>query len=256
MTKISRRLLSVASAFAACLILAGCGGNAPYSPIIGDTAAPPNVLLLTDTSTFTVGEGAVADFPFILKAVGSFSSSVDITVHDLPLPWTLDPATTLVPSAAGTQMNLKVNTSGAAPGDYTFKVRVAGDDLTHEATFTLRVTGITVSVAPSVSVVTPSAPATYTITVVPVNGHTGTATLAVTGLPQGIDAALTPGAIELQGPDSRTAQLVLSVMPAKRSRRSEGGTTFTVTATSGATSATATAQVILDLTGGIDGVIR
>lgn len=253
----SRRLSIIVVGLAACLALAGCGGNAPYSPIISDTVTTSDLLLLTDTTTFAVEEGAVAAFPFVVKASGSFSSSVHVIPLELPTTsWELLPMKNFVPTTAGTQMTLKVNTSGVAPGNYTFKVRATGGGLTREAWFTLNVTGLEVSITPAQATATPTQPAVYTVTVTPVNGHNLSAVLDVTGLPEGIQATLTPGILEFPTPDSRTAQLVLAMQPAKRSRVPEGGTTFRVTATSGATSATDTAEVVISLTGGIDGIIR
>ena len=257
MTNTSRHLFIIVVALAACLALAGCGGNAPYSPIVSDTTQAPDLLLLTDIWSVTVEQGAVAEFRFVLKAVGSFASTVKMSVTGLPAQWELLPSDSLVPSTAGTQMTLKVNTSGVAPGNYQFTVGAHSGNLTRLVGVTLKVKGLQVSISPAQATVTPTQPAVFTVTVAPLNGHTDPATLTVSGLPLGFSSELSPGVVQFSGATPKTATLTvyLASIPTKRGRVSEG-IPFSVTATSATASATTTAQVFVELTGGVDGIIR
>lgn len=255
MTKTSRRLLSVASAFAACLILAGCGGNAPYSPIIADSSG--DLIFTAQTPTATVEQGATATFHLWLKAVGTFSSSVTMTAANVPGDWDVSPAKVFTPTTSGTKLQFRVYTVGVQPGDYPFTVTVTGGGLTRRVNLTLKVTGLSVSIAPASQTIAPGGTAQYTVTVTPLNGHTRSANLEVSGLPSPFEWALNPTTVQFSGAAPQTSQLVISFNSGYGDPRSRGsGLMFVVTARSGEAAASATASLDVEDTGGIDAIIR
>ena len=88
--------------------------------------------------------------------------------------------------------------------------------------------GLSLQIAPASQTVTRGRSVTYTVTVVPVNGLTGTAVLTAAGLPPGTTGQFSPGSVQLAGAG---AQSVLTV--AAGSTATLGNATFTVTGTAG-----------------------
>src|SRR5256885_1582808 len=93
-----------------------------------------------------------------------------------------------------------------------------------------------VSVSPSTTTVNAGTPATYTVTVSPSGGFTGTVNLSVTGLPSaGPSASFNPASVITSGTSTLTISSSSSV--------AAGNYPFTVTATSGTLNHTATAKL-------------
>ncbi|NLI01075.1 MAG: hypothetical protein GX446_16455 [Chthonomonadales bacterium] len=257
MTNTSRRLYACLSVVGIALLLGGCGGNAPYSPIIADASS--DLVLTLENPTVTVEQGASAVFKMNLRAVGSFSAPATVVVHTLPLQWSLTPGNVVTPTTSGTPLSLTVPTGGVAVGDYEFTVSATGGGLTRAVALTLRVTGVSIGIAPESRTLLPGGTAEYTVTVTPLNGHTLSASLEISGLPSNVESSFNPDTVTFSGSSPRTSQLVLSLPDDGGSHpvnRGSAGQTFTVTARSGAGSVYATAVVIIDDRGGIDAIIR
>jgi hypothetical protein len=251
--------VSVVAFPAVVLALYGCGGNGPYSPIVG---GPNADMTLTSTAPQVVAPvGQTAVFPLEVQAVGSFASSVTLACRGLPagVAGSFSPDATLTPTTAGSAVTLSVPTSGLGAANHSFTVTATGGSLARTLRLTIQATGLTVTVTPQTHDLILGQSVQFTVTVTPQNGHTGGAALAVTGLPDAITAGVTPDTVQLTGTGSQQAALTLSA-PAPGARapsRASGATRmFTVTATSGALAAQADASVTLITTGGIDAVIR
>jgi hypothetical protein len=83
----------------------------------------------------------------------------------------------------------------------------------------------TLSAAPSTATANPSSPASYTVTIAPLNGFTGAVNLAATGLPTGATASFAPASVTTSGSSTLTITTSAST-PA-------GTSTITITGTSG-----------------------
>jgi len=88
--------------------------------------------------------------------------------------------------------------------------------------------GLSLQVAPASQTVTRGRSVTYTVTVLPMNGLTGTVTLGAIGLPAGTTGQFSPSSVQL---GSAAAQSVLTVTAG--STATLGSVTFTVTGTAG-----------------------
>lgn len=162
------------------------------------------------------------------------------------------------------------NVSYANPGSYVASFTVTDDEglASQAATRTVTVSNFTVSATPSSQSVMPGENATYTVTVTPSSGFTGTVGFTVTGLPSGATATFTPPSVTssgstsmvvstsgatpsgsyplvisgTSGPLTRTANVTLVVngdftiaaTPASRTISRGSSTTYTVTVTAGA----------------------
>jgi|GEM_PF-6813053 len=256
MNHIRASLLACTAALPA---LYGCGGNAPYSPIIGGPNA--DMTLTTTASQVSVPLGQTAVIALEVKAIGAFTSPTTLSCTGLPSGSSVSfsPDATLTPTTSGSGLSMAVPTSALSTTDYPLTVTATGGGLTRTLAVTLKVTGLTVAIAPGAQDLILGQTVQYTVTVTPVNGHTGAVSLAVTGLPSGVNGSLTPDSVNLTSSSPVQAQLTLSaLMPAgpASGRTAASSYPFTVTATSGPLIASADASFVLITTGGIDAVIR
>ena len=154
--------------------------------------------------------------------------------------------TTGLPSAATAQVNgsaITITTTTAiAGGSYNFTITGTDGKNTHTATATLVVNqpGFTLSVSPSSQTVkrpsNGSATATYTVTVTPVNGFSGTVSLTATALPTGETLAFSANSVVGGGTSTLTATVTGNA-------KKGGSGRFTVTGTSGSVTSSVSASL-------------
>jgi hypothetical protein len=89
----------------------------------------------------------------------------------------------------------------STPGTYTATFRVTDNSGLQSApvTRTITVADFSLSATPSSRTILPGESTTYTATVAPVNGFTGTVAFSVTGLPAGATAAFNPASVTTSG---------------------------------------------------------
>jgi len=126
----SRSVVLSALAAGALVALWGCGGNAPYSPIVAGPNA--DMTLTTTTPSRTVTQGQDAVFALSVQAVGSFTSSVSLSITSgltsgsRPV---LSPSV-LTPSVNGSAVSLTIPTCVLEPLDYPITVQATGGGIT------------------------------------------------------------------------------------------------------------------------------
>ena len=119
----------------------------------------------------------------------------------------------------------QANGDGNSSGDniyFTFK----------SATFQAPAPDFQVSVSPASRTVVQGASATYTVTVTPLNGFTGTVTLSAANLPAGATADFQPATVNIDGATPQTSTLTVSTTGATTT----GTNIFNIDAASGALS--------------------
>jgi PKD repeat protein len=132
-----------------------------------------------------------------------------------------------------------------SPGTYTVALTVTNASGTDTATRADYITvtqpppDFTVSASPSSQTVVRGNSTSYTITVTPSNGFTGSVTLSVGGLPAGADGTFSPNPVDV--PASSTATLSVTTTPTTKN----GNYTLTVTGVSG--TLTRTTRVALQI---------
>jgi aldose sugar dehydrogenase len=144
--------------------------------------------------------------------------------------WTAPPIDVgpVIVYAAGNQANNDGNTSG----DYIYKTFVAIAPSSTTPDFAL-------SVSPSSRSVVPGGAGTYTVTVTPLAGFTGTVNLSASSLPTGASAAFNPVSVNITDASSKTTQLTLTAGPSTP----VNNYTFNIDGQSGATSHSIPASV-------------
>jgi uncharacterized membrane protein len=173
--------------------------------LVVNTASTGNFSLSASLSSQTVTAGNSASYTATITPAGGFTGSVTLSVSGLPSGATA--RFTVNPVAGSGNSTLTVNTSSSTPtGSYTLTITgtSTSPSLTHSTTVTLVVNSFSVSASPSSETVTRGSNATYTVTVMPINGFTGTVTFRVSGLPTNSTATFNPTSVTGRGTSTLT----------------------------------------------------
>src|SRR5579859_6208957 len=190
----------------------------------------------------TVTAGAGTSYTVNVTPSGGFSGAVALSVSGAPagVTATLNPAS-VTGSGSST---LSVSTaSTTAAGTYTLTITGTSGSLTHSASVSLVVqvtqaADFSLSASPNTVTATAGNAASYTASVSPVNGYTGTVTLSASGLPSGATASFSPASIS-GGSGSSTLTITTT------SATTTGTVTVTITGTDSSAGLTHTATVSL-----------
>src|SRR5882762_3460343 len=203
----------------------GCGG-----------VPTPDYSLSASPASQTVAPGASTSYTVTVTPSGGFSGTVTFSVSGLPAGAGASFSPPSVNTSGSSTMN--VTTSASTPvGSYPLTITGTSGTLSHTTSVTLVVANPTADFALSATPASQSVPrngtTTYTVTVTPSNGFSGTVSFAVSGLPSGATASFNPTTVT--GSGSTTMTVTVS--------RQRGTFPLTITGTSGALSHTASVSL-------------
>jgi hypothetical protein len=188
----------------------------------------PDFSLSTTPTSQTVTQGASTSYTVNITRSGGFTGSVTFSASGLPS----GAGATFNPNpAAGNSSALSVTTSSTTPtGSYVLTIAGVSGSLSHTTTATLVVNApptpdFAISATPASQTVTQGQSTTYTTTVTPSGGFTGTVTFSASGLPTGATASFNPTSVT--GSGSSTVSVATS------STTPTGSYAITITGTSG-----------------------
>ncbi len=214
------------------LLLAACG----TSNNGGDFS------LGTQPATLSVTAGSTATLSVTANAISGFSKTVAVSLGTLPSGITASPMSlTLTP---GTAQTMTLTAAAGLPSRTgTLTLTGTSGTLTHTATVALAIGAAPVAAADFALTVNPAsqnvtiggAGASFALLATPLNGFTGTVSVATAGLPSGV--TISPTALSLTPGSSLAATLTAS------STAAAGMSTVTFTGTAGALSHTATLRL-------------
>jgi hypothetical protein len=181
-----------------------------------------------------VSQGGSTSFTATVTPQSGFSGTVNLGVSGLPAGVTANFSVPALPSGDST-LNVTVDNSVAA-GTYPFTITGVSGSLTHSAAATLEVqaTDFALSVTPSLQQVVQGGSTSFTATVTPQNGFTGTVTLGTNGLPTGVSGSFSVSTLT-SGDSTLSLTVGNSVTPASYP--------IPITAVSGPITHTATATL-------------
>jgi hypothetical protein len=174
----------------------------------------------------SVVAGDTLNTPLIVTGVNGFTGSATLSAAGLPAGVTFSPGEA---STGGPTTATFTTSRSTPPGTYQITVTATNTtvfDPVKTATFALTVNpppGFTVALSQPSGTVAVGRTITTSVNLTPISGFTGSARLAVSGLPAGVNAALSPGQVSA----ARSATLTLSTL----SSAPIGTFTVTVTAT-------------------------
>lgn len=220
---------STAAASTATVTVTGKSGTLSATVAIPLTVTLPAGFSFTASpASVSVLQGATATSTITVTLAKNFSGKVTLAASGLPTGVTasFNPASTsttsVVTFSAASSAALSTSTitlTGTAAGSAPY-LATLGLTVKAPPSFTL-------AAAPNSLTVARSGSATSTVTLTPANGFSGSATLAITGLPSGVTASFTPSTI----PYTTSLKLTASATAAT------GTVNATVTGTSGTISA-------------------
>jgi PKD repeat protein len=128
----------------------------------------------------------------------------------------------------------------STPGTYTatFRVTDNGGLTSPAATRTITVSDFSLSATPTSRTVLPGASTSYTATVAPLNGFTGTVAFSVTGLPSGAAATFNPVSVTTSGSTTMSVSTSAATPP--------GSYPLTIQGTSGPRARTVTVTLVVN----------
>jgi len=230
------------------------GKDASWSWIVNEVevwasqSVTPDFTLTASPALQTVTAGGGTTYTATAAPFNGFTGAVGLTVSGLPAGTTgsFNPASI---SGGSGNSALTVTTSGStSAGSYTLTITGTNGSLTHSTTVTLVVgTGsggdFSLATSPSQQTVVAGSGTTYTATVSPTGGFTGTVNLAVSGLPTGASGTFSPTSISGTGSSTLTITTTTST-PA-------GWYTLTATGTSGSLSHSTTVTLVVNPVGAV-----
>ena len=165
---------------------AGVPSHAKFVQLSPSVNQPPTATIVSPATAVTVNPGESVAF------AGTGSDS-DGTIG--AYSWTFPTGSPSSSTQAST------NVTFATPGTYNVSFQVADDDnaTSQPATRAITVADFSLSATPSSRTTAPGGSASYSATVAPQNGFTGTVSFGITGLPAGAAASFSPGAVTGSG---------------------------------------------------------
>jgi hypothetical protein len=210
---------------------ANCGG-----------APTPDFALATTPASQTVAAGAGTSYTTTVTASGGFNGTVNFSVSGLPTGATGTFNPTSVNTSGST--TLSVTTSGTTPaGSYPLTITGTSGSIVHTNSVTLVVNAVatpdySISATPASQTVTQGAGTSYTATVTPSGGFTGTVTFSYSGLPTGAAATFNPTSVTTSG-NTTMSVTTSTTTPA-------GSYVVTITGTSGTLTHSTTVTLVVN----------
>jgi subtilase family serine protease len=238
---------SVTTSGSSTLAIATTAGTTPSGTYSLTVSGTDGVLTHTATITLVVSDftisaspssqsanqGTTANYTVSLTPLNGFSNTVSFSISGLPAGAT---ATFTPASLAGSGTStLAITTTASTPtGSYPLTITGTDGILTHTTPITMVVTvpDFSLSATPASQAIVSGDSTSYTATIAPLNGYTGTVSFSVSGLPAGATATFTPASVTTSGSSTLAISTTAGTTPA-------GNYVLTITASDGTLTHTA-----------------
>jgi len=201
------------------------------------SSAPDFSLSVSPTSqTLPSTGGTTGNYTITATPTGGFTGTVTYAISGLPGGASA--------SAVSSSNTFTVSAAGVASGTYPFTITGTSGSLAHSITASLVISqpaqpSFTVSISPSSQSVNRGGSVTYTVTVVPQNGFTGSVGLSASGSKTGLSLSLSSPSVTIANTSGQNATLTAKTSPSAR----KGNNTLTVSGTSGTLAASGSASL-------------
>ena len=190
-----------------------------------------------ESTTFNIG----------IQSVGTFSSTVKLHTSGVPsgMNATVNPKSVLPPPSGLASSVLTIATAiSLSQGTYYLTVIGTSGSLTSSQSIAVNVGEFSVTAEPNSRTVAQGSSATYTVIGTSSGDYSGTMTLAVSGVPAGVNYEFNPSSILIPPASSNSSTLNLNVS----SNAAAATHTLTVTGTSGSRSHSTTVTLVIAAT--------
>jgi hypothetical protein len=202
---------------------------------LNNAATNPDFALTATPASQTVTQGGSATYTATVTPSGGFTGSVTLSASGLPT----GASASFSPNPTSGNSTLTVTTSATTPtGTYPLTISGASGTLSHSTQVSLVVSAVpdfALTASPASQTVTRGGSATYTATITPSGGFTGSVTLSVSGLPAWATATFG------QNPTTSTSTLTVKTTAETKT----GNATLTITGSSGGVSHSTTVTLLV-----------
>jgi hypothetical protein len=229
------------------LTITGTGGGVTETTTVNlvvSAAVTQNFSISASPSSQTVTQGNGTSYTATVTPSGGFTGNVSMSASGLPSGASATFGTNPISGGSGSSTMSVTTTSSTPTGSYTLTITGTSGSLAHSTTVTLIVNtassqDFSISASPSSQSVTAGNRVSYTTTVTPSGGFTGSVTLSVSGLPSGASATFSTNPIS-GGSGSITMSVTTS------SSTPTGSYTLTITGTSGSLAHSTTVALVVN----------
>jgi hypothetical protein len=198
------QLLTGAAGAALLMCLTGCSG---FSSGSQNTNLTPDFTLAVTPTAASVAQGSSTSVSASVAPQDGFSGIVQLSVSGLPAGATASFSSSTVNGSGNPSVTITASKSVPA-GKYSLTVSGASGTLTHSADVALTVSSNTpdfsLSATPSSQSIAAGNSVSFSATIAPTNGFTGSVTLGASGLPSGVTASFSPASITTSGTSTLT----------------------------------------------------
>jgi hypothetical protein len=188
------------------LTITGTSGSLSHTAtvtlVVNSSGGTGDFSISASPSSRTAPQGTSTTYTATVTPSGGFTGSVMLNASGLPSGATASFSPNPI-SPGNSTMTVRTSTS-TPTGSFTLTITGTSGSLTHTASVTLVVTGFTISATPSSQTVTRPNSTTYTVTITPLNGFTGTVTFSARNLPSGATASFNPSSVVGHGTSTMT----------------------------------------------------
>jgi hypothetical protein len=215
---------------------------------VADPSAPDYTLEVSPSTSQTVKPGGTVVYDLTLTPKNGFTGTVSLESFGAPPGSSAFSPAQVSFSAPGqaqtATLTLNTSTSAKAKAYFPLITTLSANRL-HDFQVTLTMSNtagpdFTIAATPGSQTVAPGGATSYTITVTPQNGFTGTVALSASGLPSGASASFNPTSVTDSGSSTLTVATATSTP--------SGSNTLSVTGTSGTLSHTANVVLTVSAT--------
>jgi len=218
-------------------------GNGLINALAGSPAGA-DFTLSASPSSQTVTQGNGTSYTATVTPSGGFTGSATLSASGLPSGASATFSPNPISGGSGNSTMSVTTTASTPTGTYTLTITGTSGSLTHATTVTLVVNSaatpnFSLSATPSSQTVTQGNGTSYTATVTPSGGFTGSVTLSASGLPSGASATFSPNPISGGSGNSTMSVTTTASTP-------PGTYTLTITGTSGSLMRSTTVTLVVN----------
>src|SRR5271168_1296246 len=184
----------------------GTSGSLMNSSSVTLVVSGPDFTLSATPSSFSVVPGGTATYTLTVGSLYGYNGAVTFAATGLPSGASASFSPSSI-TASGTSTMTVTTTTNTPGGSPVLTITGTGtEELSHNANVTLNVTApdFTLTVTPPSDSIIAGGTATYTVSVAPVNGFSGTVNLTASGLPAGASPTFSPASIGTSGNSTLT----------------------------------------------------
>ena len=153
----------------------------------------PDFSLAASPATQSINVGGSTSYTITQSALNGYTGTVSFSVTGLPAGATPTFTPASVTGSGTATLGIATATS-VAPGTYGLTITGTDGTLTHSASVTLIIStpDFSLSAAPSSQTINQGSLTSYTVTLNPISGYSGTVTFSASGMPAGVTASFNP----------------------------------------------------------------